>query len=1265
MNSSASMTVPLNFAFDVGKFNVILNELKQVLGPLGKDIKPIDEVKIQASLNAVKGSLVSTDAEINKVATDAGKIGDKFKESEEKVKVSSFSMKGFMENTMAVFGGNLLMSTVSQVQGLLSGASAIAAESVLADKKIEAVLKSTKGAAGITKDNVNELAESMSKLTNFSEIEVKSAEHMLLTFTGISKDAFPGATEAVLNMSTALGQDLKSSSIQLGKALNDPIAGATALRRVGVALTDQQQEQIAVFMKSGDILSAQKIIINELGTEFGGIARLTGTGSAQLKHMVEEVQVSLGMMMRDVTKHIVPVLTTFWGGLKTTVEFLKPMSPALLAGVGAYGLYTLAMHQASAASTIHTMATKIKTLVTITEEEATKGVTVATKLWNAALSANPIFLIVGGVTALAGGLYYLNDLLDKSAEKQLKKNEAELKTNEVSIKLKEDQIKQAESNLGLIDSFEQLGKSGGDVTAMTAKLAAIYPDVVKNGDTFENNLIRVKEAAKGTGKSIEDFKQNLETLFKDKQNLVTLQVKLKADKAVEDLGKDMEGWSSKLNIFKNVFGENAEQRMIAGLLDPLKKATSSPEIAKAADDLNKKINSMNISEEDKAKFLGAVVEIQNAKTAVIQRNIQVQEEGAKKVESNEMSRWANELNRQQGTKLGVNQIADAVAVVAEKHEVSAEKARELYYAEIKNTAEAKATAAAVDQITNAYDEATKKAQEGLKTGISQEIALKANIKTLQDEIKKGNLTSGIGLHIIDNQKQLDLYKSYLAAIIKGNKETNKTVKSAKELAEAVDKEYNPDTKKSSKTIKDTSIKSGIDDFLNAQALKRAKDQKDIDKSEFDEKIKNLEALKNETLSQTDITETNRAKIVKDIELQILEMKHQSALQAVQDEYDIAIQGLEKDYGEKYKKAEEIPDTKEKNDAIAKLDDAFALDFQSKMDRNYQQNLTLTSDYEKNRQKLIIDSNEKIKAGQRKDLDKEVDNTTTANAAMAAANLAFMSGDLVAWMKYVAKFKEIMDKKNESVLTSQKVVSDASIVMGQSLEKMAEQNKINLKQMAKDVLNSVISQITAYEVGILAKNILTLDVPGIILAMGEIALIEVAAGGAKALVNSLHTGGVLPGRNKLALLNDSNDNYYQEMVMNGQATYKNLPDLLTINEQNITIEEHIRRNRPDIVESIAMSSMMVKPEQLRYSIDFFERNFDNEDFKSTTAMLVKEVQGLRQEIRELKEQNSKENNNIIKATTAKKDIHFDSNIELGNDKMLIAFENAKMETARRY
>jgi ElaB/YqjD/DUF883 family membrane-anchored ribosome-binding protein len=167
--------------------------------------------------------------------------------------------------------------------------------------QLNAVLKSTKNAAGLTAKEITSMASSLSKMTTFEDDAILSAQNLLLTFTNIKKDVFPQATQTVLDMSAALGQDLKGSSVQLGKALQDPITGITALRRVGVNFNETQQSTIKYLVETNRLEEAQTMILKELQTEFGGSAtaiRQTFGGALEaLKNQQGEVLESAGKVI--------------------------------------------------------------------------------------------------------------------------------------------------------------------------------------------------------------------------------------------------------------------------------------------------------------------------------------------------------------------------------------------------------------------------------------------------------------------------------------------------------------------------------------------------------------------------------------------------------------------------------------------------------------------------------------------------------------------------------------------------------------------------------------------------------------------------------------------------------------------------------------------------------------------------------------------------------------------------------------------------------
>lgn len=232
---------------------------------------------------------------------------------------------GGLQNLLAGSFKNAAILSGAALAGLAAEAvHAVGAfqESENAVTQLEAVLKSTSGVAGITKDKALELASGFQRLTAYSDESVLGAENLLLTFTNISKDTFPKALDSVLNMSSALGQDLKSSAIQVGKALQDPILGVTALRRVGVNFSEAQQEMIKKMVESGKALDAQKFILKELQTEFGGSAEAAGKTFAGkltiLKNTLNDVEEAIGGL-------IVKGLTPIIDNVQMFVDNLMPM----------------------------------------------------------------------------------------------------------------------------------------------------------------------------------------------------------------------------------------------------------------------------------------------------------------------------------------------------------------------------------------------------------------------------------------------------------------------------------------------------------------------------------------------------------------------------------------------------------------------------------------------------------------------------------------------------------------------------------------------------------------------------------------------------------------------------------------------------------------------------------------------------------------------------------------------------------------------------
>ena len=224
---------------------------------------------------------MATEQQVKVVISGEDKTGPAFK--------SASKSAGFLKTDVTALSKTILGATVA-IGGLAVGLgvsavkSAIEAQNSIA--QLNAVLKSTGNAAGFTTDQILEQASALQSLTTFSDEAIGSAQNLLLTFTKVQGPVFEEATKTILDMSVALGQDLKSSAIQVGKALNDPILGVSALRRVGVSFTEDQQKMIQTLVESGQVMEAQKFILKELAVEFGGSASAAAdTFEGKIKQM--------------------------------------------------------------------------------------------------------------------------------------------------------------------------------------------------------------------------------------------------------------------------------------------------------------------------------------------------------------------------------------------------------------------------------------------------------------------------------------------------------------------------------------------------------------------------------------------------------------------------------------------------------------------------------------------------------------------------------------------------------------------------------------------------------------------------------------------------------------------------------------------------------------------------------------------------------------------------------------------------------------------
>jgi len=199
--------------------------------------------------------------------------------------------------------------------------------------QLEAGIKSTGGAAGVSADQLNALAGSIQGMSGQTDDSIVKAEQLLLTFTNIKNTdtdkIFDRATLASANMAAKMGGDAAGSAIQLGKALNDPVKGLVGLGRAGVQFTDAQKDAVKAMVDSGDTMGAQNIILGELETQFGGAAEAAGNSlPGQLEKGKRAFEDLSQTVVTVILPMILPAITGIADKIKTATPAIKDFAEA-------------------------------------------------------------------------------------------------------------------------------------------------------------------------------------------------------------------------------------------------------------------------------------------------------------------------------------------------------------------------------------------------------------------------------------------------------------------------------------------------------------------------------------------------------------------------------------------------------------------------------------------------------------------------------------------------------------------------------------------------------------------------------------------------------------------------------------------------------------------------------------------------------------------------------------------------------------------------
>lgn len=163
-------------------------------------------------------------------------------------------------------------ATVNAVGRIVESSTALAKVQREADAQAASAIESTGGAARRSLEDIKALATGIQNVTNFADEKLVRAGAQLLTFTSVAREQYDRALTISADIAARLNRDVEQVTLQIGKALNDPVRNLSALSESGIQFSDTQRREIVGNVKSGNIDKAQIVILEELERQFAGAA---------------------------------------------------------------------------------------------------------------------------------------------------------------------------------------------------------------------------------------------------------------------------------------------------------------------------------------------------------------------------------------------------------------------------------------------------------------------------------------------------------------------------------------------------------------------------------------------------------------------------------------------------------------------------------------------------------------------------------------------------------------------------------------------------------------------------------------------------------------------------------------------------------------------------------------------------------------------------------------------------------------------------------
>lgn len=390
-------------------------ELENKLRTLGDQVRTSKSVR---EIVALKREITATQRELDGVNPSG---------MEQKVSGSASRMRGMFSSLVAPLAGAF---AIGGVTSFANGVVDAAAKSQAFSTSMEVMLKSKERANALTAQVTEfagstpfELGELRNATTQLLAYQV-SADQIIPTLEGLGNIAAGVGREKLPQLMTAFGQVKAAGKLTGGELRQFTEAGVPLLDELA-KITGQSTESMAGNIAKLDIpFNIVQQALRNLSTGNGQFANLMKMQSATIGGQLSNASDSWNKFKEDIGIALAPRIMSGIDMLRGGIDTLRggfqwlqdngPLVKGVLVAVGAgLGIYTAALAINSAATFVNTLAQGgavaalglTATWTTLTTA-ATNIAAAAQWAWNAALSANPIGLVVVAIAGLVAGIVW-------------------------------------------------------------------------------------------------------------------------------------------------------------------------------------------------------------------------------------------------------------------------------------------------------------------------------------------------------------------------------------------------------------------------------------------------------------------------------------------------------------------------------------------------------------------------------------------------------------------------------------------------------------------------------------------------------------------------------------------------------------------------------------------------------------------------------------------------------------------------------------------